>query len=107
MFLHVRLPSNLFSLPACQCVKLQLEQLGLEVEFLPCQIQVDEKAWDGIRRKYWHGRDTYYLPRVTWNAQALPGTLVAEQQDGKNKQSPTKQDNEVMEMEVDAKRPRV
>ena len=91
---------------ACQCVKLQLEQLGLDVEFLPCQIQVNESAWDGVRRKYWHGRDTYYLPRVTWNPQAVHSTLVAEQHDGKNKLSPTKQDPDMMQMEVDPKRSR-
>ena len=79
----------------------------MEAEFLPCHIQVDENAWDGVRRKYWHGRDTYYLPRVTWNPQPVNGTLVAEQQDGKNKHSPTKHDEDVMEMEMDAKRPRV
>jgi len=28
---------------------------------------VKDSEWDGIRRKYWHGRDTYYLPIVTWN----------------------------------------
>eukprot|EP00984_Skeletonema_dohrnii_P015564 scaffold6754_cov127-Skeletonema_dohrnii-CCMP3373.AAC.3 len=22
--------------------------------------------WDGVRRKYWHGRSTYYLPIATW-----------------------------------------
>lgn len=91
---------------ACQCVKLQLAHLGLEAEFLPCQIQVKESAWDGVRRKYWHGRDTYYLPKVTWNPQAVNGTIVAEQQEGKNKLSPTKQDQDVMAMEVDNKRPR-
>jgi hypothetical protein len=32
-----------------------------------CEIQVNEKEWDGVRRKYWHGRDVYYLPIVTWN----------------------------------------
>jgi hypothetical protein len=51
---------------ACQCVKLQLGQLGLDAEFLPCELQVNDSVWEGIRRKYWHGRDTYYLPRVTW-----------------------------------------
>lgn len=28
---------------------------------------MNDSDWDGIRRKYWHGRDTYYLPIVTWN----------------------------------------
>ena len=61
-------PDNLFFHGvACQCVKVQLEVLGLEVEFLPCQIQAPEtEVWEGVRRKYWHGRDTYYLPRATW-----------------------------------------
>lgn len=100
-------PDNLFFHGvACQCVKLQLAHLGLEAEFLPCQIQVKESAWDGVRRKYWHGRDTYYLPKVTWNPQAVNGTIVAEQQEGKKKISPTKQDQDVMAMEVDNKRPR-
>lgn len=65
-------PDNLFFHGvACQCVKLQLSQKGLDSEFLPCEIQVKDEVWEGIRRKYWHGRDTYYLPRCTWNASFL------------------------------------
>jgi protein arginine N-methyltransferase 2 len=65
-------PDNLFFHGvACQCVKLQLAQLGLDSEFLPCEIQVKNEVWEGIRRKYWHGRDTYYLPRCTWNINFL------------------------------------
>jgi hypothetical protein len=65
-------PDNLFFHGvACNCVKLQLAQLGLDVEFLPCEIQVKDAEWEGIRRKYWHGRDTYYLPHATWNPQFL------------------------------------
>jgi len=65
-------PDNLFFHGvACQCVKLQLSQLGLDSEFLPCEIQVKDQVWEGIRRKYWHGRDTYYLPKCTWNRQYL------------------------------------
>lgn len=57
---------------ACQVVKLQLSKIGFDSEFLQCQIQVnDDKVWEGIRRKYWHGRDVYYLPRVTWNQEFL------------------------------------
>lgn len=101
---------------ACQCVKLQLAQLGLDSEFLPCQIQVDDSVWDGVRRKYWHGRDTYYLPRVTWNPQALmnaASTTQAQQQDGKTARpslaevaAAVAQDtaDEMMDMEVDSKR---
>lgn len=106
-------PDNLFFHGvACQCVKLQLAQLGFDTEFLPCQIQVKESAWDGVRRKYWHGRDTYYLPRSTWNPQALlslNGSMAAEEHDGKNKLSPTKQDPNAMEaeeMDLDSKRAR-
>ena len=61
-------PDNLFFHGvACQCVKLQLANMGLDSEFAPCEIHVKYTAWDGVRRKYWHGRDTYYLPIVTWN----------------------------------------
>jgi hypothetical protein len=62
-------PDNIFFHGvACQCVKLQLSQLGLDSEFIPCEIQVKDEEWEGIRRKYWHGRDTYYLPCCTWNS---------------------------------------
>lgn len=65
-------PDNLFFHGvACQCVKLQLLQQGLDSEFLQCEIQVKDEVWEGIRRKYWHGRDTYYLPRCTWNSTYL------------------------------------
>jgi len=67
-------PDNLFFHGvACQCVKLQLAKLGLDSEFAACEIKVDEGAWDGVRRKYWHGQ-TYYLPIVTWNADFLNPT---------------------------------
>lgn len=57
---------------ACQVIKLQLGKLGFDSEFLQCQIEVnDNKVWDGIRRKYWHGRDVYYLPRITWNQEFI------------------------------------
>ena len=65
-------PDNLFFHGvACQCVKLGLSQLGLDSDFLSCEIQVKDEVWEGIRRKYWHGRDTYYLPRCTWNINYL------------------------------------
>lgn len=64
-------PDNLFFHGvACNCVKIQLAQLGLETEFAQCQIQVKEKDWEGVRRKYWHGRETYYLPIATWSKEA-------------------------------------
>jgi len=53
--------------------------MGLDSEFLPCEIQVKDEEWEGIRRKYWHGRDTYYLPRCTWNTEFLTtGTVKAD-----------------------------
>ena len=64
---------------ACQVVKLQLSKLGFDSEFLQCQIQVnDDQVWEGIRRKYWHNRDVYYLPRVTWNQEFLGRKTKAE-----------------------------
>jgi type IV protein arginine methyltransferase len=71
-------PDNLFFHGvACQCVKLQLQQFGLETEFLPCEIQVNSKEWEGIRRKYWHDRDTYYLPRATWKLEFVDRKTIA------------------------------
>lgn len=65
-------PDNIFFHGVtCNCVKLQLGQLGLDGEFLSCEIQVKDDVWEGIRRKYWHGRDTYYLPIFKWNQQYL------------------------------------
>lgn len=60
-------PDNLFFHGvACNCVQIQLSHLGFDTEFAQCEIQVDEKEWEGVRRKYWHSRETYYLPIVTW-----------------------------------------
>lgn len=33
----------------------------------------DEGTWEGLRRKYWHGRTEYYLPIATF---------VGEEEDG-------------------------
>ena len=41
---------------------------------MPCEIQVSETEWEGVRRKYWHGRDTYYLPQVTWKTSNATAT---------------------------------
>lgn len=67
-------PDNIFFHGvACQCVKLQLAKLGLDTEFAPCEIKVDESAWKGVRRKYWH-MDTYYLPICTWKKEHVDKT---------------------------------
>ena len=70
-------PDNLFFHGvACQCIKVQLGQLGLDAEFVQCEISsnaavTDEKTWEGVRRPYWHGRSTYYLPIITWKKETL------------------------------------
>ena len=69
-------PDNLFFHGvACNCVKIQLSHLGLETEFAQCEIQVNEKEWEGVRRKYWH-RDTYYLPIATWRKTDVSNELT-------------------------------
>jgi len=95
-------PDNIFFHGvACQCVKLQLSQLGLDCEFLSCEIQVKDEVWEGIRRKYWHGRDTYYLPRATWHPQFLNSeALVCEEIRKSNL-------NTDDDMDVDGKRQRI
>lgn len=103
-------PDNIFFHGvACQCVKLQLSQMGLDCEFLPCEIQVKDSVWEGIRRKYWHGRDTYYLPRATWNPQFLAtGKLqlepVAEEI---RKKKASAFESEGMDVDADGKKQRV
>jgi type IV protein arginine methyltransferase len=98
-------PDNLFFHGvACQCVKLQLVALGLDAEFLPCEIQAvnqnikDHQDWDNVRRPYWHGRDTYYLPRVVWNAQFLEtGTIrpPADEYDNNSSSNKHEQDEDM------------
>lgn len=78
-------PDNLFFHGvACQCVKLQLARLGLETEFLPCQIEVADDVWEGVRRKYWHGRDTYYLPLAKWSKEHLKKGKQSKNSDAKD-----------------------
>jgi type IV protein arginine methyltransferase len=106
-------PDNLFFHGvACQCVKLQLAALGLDAEFLPCEIQAVNQDiaryddWNGIRRPYWHGRDTYYLPRVVWNAQFLAtGTIRPAEGDEQDRGNNNKHEAQDEDME-DSKRQR-
>ena len=46
----------------CNVAQLELADLGLACEFLPVPIEVAEDEWKGVARKYWHNRETYYLP---------------------------------------------
>ena len=73
-------PDNLFFHGvACNTVQIQLSSLGLDTEFLSCEIvQADSIDWEGVRRPYWHGCDTYYLPVSTWNAEYLTTGSVPE-----------------------------
>ena len=101
-------PDNLFFHGvACQCVKLQLAQLGLDSDFLPCEIQVKDEVWEGIRRKYWHGRDTYYLPRCTWNPQFLATGQVLEDPIVQQVKKNSNQDVGMADVSSDSKRQRV
>jgi protein arginine N-methyltransferase 2 len=64
-------PDNLFFHGvACNCIKAQLSTLELDAEFATCEISNNaadaDETWEGVRRKYWHGRNTYYLPVITW-----------------------------------------
>lgn len=45
-----------------RAAQAELAQLGLACEFIPVPINVAEEEWMGVARKYWHGRETYYLP---------------------------------------------
>ena len=71
-------PDNLFFHGvACQVVKLQLGQLGLDSEFLSCEFQAPTN-WQGVRRPYWaEHNNTYYLPVCTWNPQYLQTGTIA------------------------------
>ncbi|KAL3817400.1 hypothetical protein ACHAXA_011029 [Cyclostephanos tholiformis] len=64
-------PDNLFFHGvACSCIKAQLSHMGLDAEFAQCEISSNaagaDETWEGVRRRYWHGRSTYYLPVITW-----------------------------------------
>lgn len=51
--------------------------------YTACEIQVDENDWEGVRRKYWFGRDTYYLPIITWNKDHVANQQVGESKNDK------------------------
>ena len=84
-------PDNIFFHGvACNCVKIQLGHLGLDTDFAQCQIHVKEKDWQGVRRKYWHGRETYYLPIATWSKGAINEKKApVEESDSKEESSNT------------------
>jgi len=59
-------PDNLFfHAVTCQLVKLELEALKFAVDFATVEVEggaAEEGTWEGLRRRYWHGREEYYLP---------------------------------------------
>lgn len=68
-FLYIKsglCPDNLFfHAVTCQLVKLELEALNFAVDFATVEVEggaAKEGTWEGLRRKYWHGRAEYYLP---------------------------------------------
>lgn len=115
-------PDNLFFHGvACNVIKLQLDKLGLDTEFLTCQIQIqninNDEIWQGIRRKYWHNRDVYYLPRVTWNQEFLGrktksmqgssdhvDSMMDTQQQDSEDHSPFKRQRRIEENELNCKK---
>ena len=49
---------------ACEFVKCELNEIGLDCAFVPLQVDQsahDDKTWDGIKRRYWRF-DAYHLP---------------------------------------------
>lgn len=99
-------PDNLFFHGvACQCVKLQLSALGLDSEFLPCEIQVKDEVWEGIRRKYWHGRNTYYLPVCKWNPHFLqtgqPAVALFDTDEARPKRKASFKEEHLIDIEMD------
>ena len=98
---QAHLSADFYIFIACQVVKLQLDTLGFDAEFLQCQIQAnDDQVWEGIRRKYWHNRDVYYLPRVTWNQEFLGRKTKAAEASGHT-------DTEVESSQAQTKRQRL
>lgn len=51
-------------------VQLELEALGLQVQYQPLKIatHLAPDVWEGVRNKYWHF-EVYFLPSCTWIAE--------------------------------------
>eukprot|EP00007_Cunea_sp_BSH-02190019_P002805 CAMPEP_0174246984 /NCGR_PEP_ID=MMETSP0417-20130205/42342_1 /TAXON_ID=242541 /ORGANISM="Mayorella sp, Strain BSH-02190019" /LENGTH=381 /DNA_ID=CAMNT_0015326837 /DNA_START=508 /DNA_END=1653 /DNA_ORIENTATION=- len=61
-FFNGMAPSNFFFHGvACETVRLQLEELGIFMEYIPVKVDVDEEVWKEVSIKYWSW-DVYYLP---------------------------------------------
>jgi len=55
-------PENIiFQGVMCQVVQLELARQKISVEFAECDINIDDKEWEGVKRKYFWS-NTYYLP---------------------------------------------
>ena len=62
---------------ACLVCQLELDELGLDLEYRPLRVAIDEKAWVGVSRRY-YVRDTYHLPVATLRVDAAGGAEPAE-----------------------------
>jgi protein arginine N-methyltransferase 2 len=49
----------------CELARVELQDLGFEVEYEPMQVD-SEHVWNGIKRRYWD-LPVYNLPRATFN----------------------------------------
>jgi len=55
-------PDNIFFQGVmCQVLQHELARQNMEVDFAECDIEVDDKEWQGVSRKYFWS-NTYYLP---------------------------------------------
>ena len=67
-FFNGMCPDNVFFQGvACQVVQLELAKLGLTTEFrrLPLA-RLEGKVWEGVKRRYWHDREEYFMPVSRW-----------------------------------------
>ena len=73
-FFNGMCPDNVFFQGvACQVVQLELEQLGLATEFRPVKLApLHGKVWEGVKRRYWHDREEYFMPVSRWIEAAAP-----------------------------------
>eukprot|EP00954_Amorphochlora_amoebiformis_P015327 1201799-Amorphochlora_amoeboformis.AAC.1 len=55
-------PDNIvFQGVMCQVVQIELAKFGIDAQFAECDINIGEKDWQGVNRKYFWS-NTYYLP---------------------------------------------
>ena len=87
-FFNGMCPDNVFFQGvACQVVQLELEQLGLATEFRPVKLApLQGKVWEGVKRRYWHDREEYFMPVSRWIKAAAPAEEEEEEQQQQQQQ---------------------